>query len=120
MVILSEIYTLQAGVVLESREMMDANSWVQFRHFPAINFGKNYYKYNLTKRESECLFYVLKGMTAKVIASRMGITSKTVEKFVQILKEKLGCHCRARLIEKAIKDGMVNVIPEGINLKEFS
>lgn len=75
----------------------------------------NYYKYNLTKRESICLYYVLKGMTAKIIANKMSISTKTVEKFIQILKEKLGCHCKMGLIQKALKDKMDNVIPEGID-----
>lgn len=67
-------------------------------------------KQYLTKRESECLSYVLQAMSAKDIAKEMNIAKKTAEQYIEVLKEKLGCRRKLELIVKAIKDGMTDTI----------
>jgi len=78
---------------------------------------EDYTAYELTTRESECLFYLLRGMTTKRIGDILKISPRTVEKFIYKIKEKLGCNFKSELIEKAISDGMLNIIPTTIDIK---
>jgi DNA-binding CsgD family transcriptional regulator len=61
----------------------------------------------LSKRERECLFYIVCGKSAKSIAKILGISNRTVESYIEHLKEKFHCHNKADLIESAIKSGLV-------------
>ncbi len=45
-------------------------------------------KYNLSKREQECLFYVLREKTAKQIAKILGLSFRTVEFYIENIKNK--------------------------------
>lgn len=56
----------------------------------------------LTKRESQCLYYLIRGKTAKGISAIMGISSRTVESYIMKLKFKLKVNFTCELIEKAI------------------
>ena len=47
----------------------------------------NYHNYNLTNRESHCLFYLLRGMQTKNIAAIFGNSPRTVEKFIAALED---------------------------------
>lgn len=73
-------------------------------------------KYNFTTREFECLFYILRGHTCKMIADVLNISPRTVEKFILSVKHKMGCNYKTELIEKSIKDGLIDLIPPGINV----
>lgn len=53
----------------------------------------------LTIREKECLNYVLKGHSAKIIARHLNISYRTVEIHLQNIKEKLGVHSKQALLE---------------------
>ncbi len=74
-------------------------------------------KYNFTAREFECLFYTLRGMTYKMIADILNISPRTVEKFIWGIKNKMGCTYKTELIEKSIKDGLIDLIPPSVNIK---
>lgn len=76
----------------------------------------SYSEYNLTKRESECLFYTLRGMQAKAIANILGNSPRTVEKFIGNLMHKFGCHCKSELISKALEYGLADFIPPSVLL----
>lgn len=80
---------------------------------------QRYSKYGLTFRESECLFYLTRGMTVNMIAKCLAISPRTVEKFVSKLKTKLNCHSKSELLNKMIQDGSINIIPPGVNFKSF-
>ncbi|MFN7096007.1 MAG: helix-turn-helix transcriptional regulator [Gammaproteobacteria bacterium] len=70
--------------------------------------------HDLTSRESECLFYTLRGKTAKDIARLLAISPKTVEFHMEHLKAKFGCYNKSELIAKAIDLGYLNKIPASI------
>lgn len=70
--------------------------------------------YQLTSRESECLFYTIRGKTAKDIARILNISAKTVEYHMEQIKTKLGCYNKSELIAKAIDLGYLNKIPTSI------
>jgi DNA-binding CsgD family transcriptional regulator len=54
----------------------------------------------LSKRENECLIYLSRGYSSKNIARKLGdVSYRTVEKHIEHIKEKLGCHYKADLTE---------------------
>lgn len=57
---------------------------------------------SLTARQFDCLFYLVKGMTYKQVAAKLDISQRTVEGYINIIKEKLNCQNRAALIAKAL------------------
>lgn len=74
----------------------------------------NKYDFNcLTKRESEIIFYILIGKTAKMIAEILHISPRTVEKHLGSIKSKMNCQTRADLVMCAIENGFLNCIPSG-------
>lgn len=66
---------------------------------------------HLTARESECLFYLLRGKTAKATALLLAISPKTVEYHLEQLKRKFHCANKSMLIEKAMALGFLCSIP---------
>lgn len=60
--------------------------------------------YSLPKRQKECLYYLSKGMSIKQIALRLMLSPRTVEHYLEIVKDKLGCYSRAQLIDKILTE----------------
>ncbi|GAA3430438.1 DNA-binding NarL/FixJ family response regulator [Kutzneria kofuensis] len=60
----------------------------------------------LTDRETEVLRLVAKGMTSRQIATRLGISHRTVENHVQSTLRKLQLHNRVELARYAIEHGL--------------
>lgn len=54
--------------------------------------------YGLTKRQMECLYYLTKGMTIKQIAAQLALSHRTVEHYLEAIREKLGCASKWELI----------------------
>lgn len=53
----------------------------------------------LSYRELECLIYLSIGKTSKEIAKLNGLSYRTVEKHIEHIKEKSGCHSRSELVK---------------------
>lgn len=68
----------------------------------------------ITERESECLFYLLRGKTPRSIGMLLGISSRTVEGHVEGLRHKFGSCSRSDLIEKAVGMGFLYYIPDSL------
>ena len=62
----------------------------------------------LTPRERECIYYLIKGKTAKEIANIFNISTRTVEAHLIQIKHKLGCNTRSQIIEKVFKEGIIS------------
>lgn len=56
--------------------------------------------FKLSKRESECLYYLLKGSSAKQIALKLNLSYRTIETYVSHLKDKFNCRTRIELVCK--------------------
>lgn len=56
----------------------------------------------LSKRESECAYYLTRGMTMKLVAKAMGLSPRTVEFYIENMKDKLGCHMKSDLIARLL------------------
>ena len=58
---------------------------------------------HITKRETECLHYLMKGMKTKEIAAQLNLSPRTIEFYLEKLKKKWRCTNKAELILKAYK-----------------
>lgn len=65
----------------------------------------------LSDREAECLFFLLRGQTARGIAKRLNLSVRTVESYIEQLKNSFGCDSKSALIEGAIAEGYSNHLP---------
>ena len=65
----------------------------------------------LSKRQSQCLYYVLRGKSAAAIAKILGLSPKTVEYYIDEIKNKMRCQNKSELIEKSIEKGYIEVNP---------
>jgi len=72
---------------------------------------------NLTVRETECLCYLIRGNTAKETARRMALSPKTVEYYISNIKIKWTCYSKADIIEKAVNEGFIDIIPKWLLAK---
>jgi DNA-binding CsgD family transcriptional regulator len=68
----------------------------------------------LTEKQENCLFLLIRGKTFKEIAKILHISPRTVECHIDTLKNKLRCHYKTELIEKAIDSDFLYYIPERI------
>lgn len=64
---------------------------------------------NLTSREREVLRGFARGDNPKVLADHLGVTMKTVQNHLTLLKEKLGLQEPAELVHYAIKHGYIEL-----------
>ncbi len=60
----------------------------------------------ITERETEVLRFVAKGLTARQIATRLGLSHRTVENHVQSTLRKLQLGNRVELTRYAIEHGL--------------
>lgn len=71
-------------------------------------------QYNLTKCERECLFFLLRGNSSKMIASILCRTKKCIDFHVENLKHKFGVASKFELTTKAIHEGYLYEIPKSL------
>jgi DNA-binding NarL/FixJ family response regulator len=72
-------------------------------------------KMPLTAREGEVLQLIAEGHTTKSIASRLGVSEKTVATHREHIKRKLGIHSTAGLTKYAIRHGLTTIDPHRRN-----
>lgn len=65
---------------------------------------------HLTPRQTECLFFIIMGKTAKIIAKILDISPRTAEEHIDQLKCKFRCSSKNELIEIAIANGFLETI----------
>lgn len=81
--------------------------------FKSFSVGKRT-RYTLSKREQECLFYILRGKSAKEIGRILNLTPRTIEHYIENIKYKLNCRTKVDLIIKAKEEDFLDAIPESI------
>lgn len=54
----------------------------------------------LSKRQYDCLYLLLKGFATKQIAQRLNLSPRTIEHYINIIKQKFNCSTRQDIIEK--------------------
>lgn len=80
-------------------------------------FGFPNNRVSLTKKEEVCLFFLIRGKTAKEIAKIRGISYRTIEDQIKSIKEKMNCSSRSELIDKAINNGYACYFPMSVDLE---
>lgn len=68
----------------------------------------------LSPRQSQCLFFLLRGKSYKEIAHILNISTRTSEGYITEIKTKLNCVSKSELIDLAISKGYMNIIPKGM------
>lgn len=66
-------------------------------------------KISLTNIQTNCLHHIVLGFSAKQIARKMNLSSRTIEYYTEILKTKLNCANKAELIKKALVCNLVKI-----------
>jgi len=64
----------------------------------------------LTKRESEVLFLLIRYFSSKNIAEKLGLSHRTVEKYIESIKSKLNLNSKNDIIEYAIQNHLIEII----------
>ena len=67
--------------------------------------------FKLTQRETECLFLLIRAKSAKEIAQFLEISPRTVEAYIEQIKNKMGVSTRSEMITTAIEMKMLEIIP---------
>lgn len=60
-------------------------------------------KQYISKREIECLYFLMKGKSARETGLHLNLSQRTVEYYVNSLKDKLNCAKKSDIIEKVLK-----------------
>lgn len=68
----------------------------------------------ITIRQEECLFFLIRGKTCKEISNILRLSVRTVEQYVEQLKNIFVCDTKSELIEKAISNGQMSIIPKSL------
>lgn len=111
--LISNVFHILKGLIY-SEKLMSA-SYIVGNSF----LKKEKEEINLTSRESECLFFLLRGNTTKKIGKILKLSPRTIEQYVEILRHKFNCTTKSELISKAIEYGFLNYIPKKL-LDPFS
>lgn len=62
---------------------------------------------DLSYRELECFRHIILGMSAREISVELKISKRTVEEYVERIKNKLGCMNKREIISLAFNTGYV-------------
>lgn len=54
----------------------------------------------MSKRQAECLIASIKGQSAKEIARELSLSPRSVEKYLENLKSKMGCATMREMFEQ--------------------
>ena len=116
---------VEAGFILASfakatqnhHDLLSDKRQNSFLLTPSFSYSNDF---KLTTKESECLFFMLRGKTAKQIGQYVNISHRTVEVYFDRLKIKLKASNRGELIDKAIQAGFLNSIPQSLFTRQLS
>lgn len=99
--------------LLNLSHQINKQNKLQHNIYPIIEGNKqNNTELDLSQRESECVFYLLRGKTSKEIGKVLNISNRTAEAHIEHVKEKFNCKTKSQMIEKAINLGYFYHIPE--------
>lgn len=68
----------------------------------------------MSERQSELLFYLLRGYSVRDIADKLNLSKRTIESYLTEIKNKFNCHSKKDVIEKAIDAGLLHIIPSTV------
>ncbi len=80
---------------IKSRTLRSRNKAVSGQFYLGSEFGDLY----LTQREADCMALLMKGHTNLSVAKQLKLSARTVEFYIKNMRQKLGCHNKAHLIQ---------------------
>ncbi len=95
-----------------SRFLWEKNNKIIKKQFSFIIQPKNIF--GLTKKEQECLFYLVRGFSYKGTSKVLGNAESTIQTHTEHMKHKFKVQRKSQLIGKVIKLGFLNFIPESL------
>jgi DNA-binding CsgD family transcriptional regulator len=69
------------------------------RKLKIYDLGSKYGGLYFTKREAECMMWLLKGKTINGVAAALNLSPRTVEYYIKNMKIKIGCRTKFELID---------------------
>lgn len=73
-----------------------------------INTNTN--PFHFSKREIECIFHLLRGKKSRQIAEALHLSKRTIDFYIENIKNKMGCHTKSELLLAAIKAGYSSLL----------
>lgn len=58
---------------------------------------------HFSQREAECMIYMMEGKSAKRIARQLDLSPRTIEFYIENMRQKLNCHTKYDLVELVLK-----------------
>lgn len=89
------------------------NTFYQKRN-PNICFELLHQFNGFTHRESQIIFFLLRGKPARMIGHRLGLSPRTIESYIVNIKDKVGVTHLSDLIELCVHLGLCDKIPSGL------
>ncbi len=111
------------GIMNQAQELtLDGMSRILLRMNDSLLNGRpvtfeireNYHGINLSRRECECLFYLLRGFSATDISNTLNLSKRTIESYIENIKSKLKCDSKKQIFEKAHQLGFIHTLPISI------
>lgn len=75
------------------------NNVIGGRALAVYGLGAKYGDLYFTRRESECMLWLLRGKTINGVALVLKLSPRTVEYYIKNMKNKLGCRTKFELID---------------------
>lgn len=111
-------------VAYEIKNLLQRKNLFHLTHH--TKFGMSHFSFDkpvkdgLTSREKEVLFYLCYGLSSKSIGKILAISYRTVELHIQHIKTKFNCKTKSQVIEYAVLQGYILILPGHFIMKDFS
>ncbi|MGQ3890940.1 LuxR C-terminal-related transcriptional regulator [Legionella sp. CNM-4043-24] len=100
---LTMLYEFESLTKNKSNDIHNQKSYIIEDEYPELN---------LSERETECFFYLIRGHSAKSIAAILNLSVRTIEYYFENIKNKFNCYSKSELVEKAFSLGYLHIIPQ--------
>lgn len=97
-----ELLNVQQGLARTSRQ----NILNDFKYTINQRLKEDYPNITFTDREMETLFYTLVGYTSKEVGKQLDLSHRTIESYLDVIKEKLGCNSKSEIRTALIPGGI--------------
>ena len=109
-----DIMKISASLIQSDKKYLDDS--------PSRSYTVNEFisRNELSQREKDCIFYLLRGFSMKEIGKNLGISWRTVESYLNNIKFKWGCQNKKSVIDCAVANGFLSYIPKDLLEQNFS
>lgn len=114
----TNVTTLEIGSFLSRMSTEVASNALLGQNSHMLN--TTFHDIKLTDRQSEVLFYIIRGKTVKQTARYLNLSPRTIEQHLVQLKYKFNASNKHEVIDKAISAGFLNTIPESVFKTQLS